>query len=410
MLSSTYADFSIDPENISPAPSLQYLAASLIWGINTIFLLNAGLSNFQAFAANAFFTLGQVLFEVPTGVIADSWGRRTSYLLGTITLLSTTFLYWLMWHEHAAFWAWALVSMFLGLGFTFFSGAVEAWLVDALQFTNYKGSLDAVFAKGQIITGIAMLVGSVSGGYIAQITNLGVPYLFRSAILVVTCILAFLLMRDYGFTPSRSKSPLKDTRKLLQHSVKSGLGNQKIKWVMYAAPFISGVSFYVFYALQPYLLKLYGDNSAYGIAGLVAAIVAGAQIVGGLVAPYLKKFLSRQTSILVAGTLVSTVLLLLIGLIPNFFVILFLVVLWGLLSSAVTPTRQAFLNKHIPSPQRATVLSFDSLMGSSGGIVIQPILGRAADMWGYPASYFLGGVIQAIAIPLLLKAKAEDSE
>ena len=50
------------------------LAASLIWGINTIFLLDAGLSNLEAFAANAFFTAGMVMFEVPTGIVADMWG------------------------------------------------------------------------------------------------------------------------------------------------------------------------------------------------------------------------------------------------------------------------------------------------------------------------------------------------
>ena len=55
---------------------LHTLAASFIWGINTLFLLDAGLSNTQAFAANAFFTAGLVLFEVPTGVIADMRGRR----------------------------------------------------------------------------------------------------------------------------------------------------------------------------------------------------------------------------------------------------------------------------------------------------------------------------------------------
>src|ERR687893_1754532 len=73
------------------------LAASFIWGINTIFLLDAGLSNLEAFAANAFFTVGMVLFEVPTGIVADTWGRRTSYLLGTITLAASTFLYLYMW-------------------------------------------------------------------------------------------------------------------------------------------------------------------------------------------------------------------------------------------------------------------------------------------------------------------------
>src|SRR5918996_6307237 len=100
------------------------LAASLIWGINTLFLLDAGLSNLEAFAANAFFTAGMVLFEVPTGVVADTWGRRTSYLLGTITLSASTALYYLLWVTSGPFWMWAVVSILIGLGFTFFSGAV----------------------------------------------------------------------------------------------------------------------------------------------------------------------------------------------------------------------------------------------------------------------------------------------
>src|ERR671914_404007 len=93
------------------------LAASFIWGINTLFLLDAGLSNLEAFAANAFFTAGMVLFEVPTGVVADTWGRRTSYLLGTITLAASTLLYFLLWQTSAPFWQWAIVSVLIGLGF-----------------------------------------------------------------------------------------------------------------------------------------------------------------------------------------------------------------------------------------------------------------------------------------------------
>ena len=61
------------------------------------------------------------------------------------------------------------------------------------------------------------------------------------------------------------------------------------------------------------------------------------------------------------------------------------------------PVRQAFVNGLIPSEQRATVLSFDSLMGSAGGVVFQPALGRAADAWGYPASYLCSAAIQAVA-------------
>src|SRR5512145_86937 len=98
---------------------LHTLAASFIWGINTLFLLDAGLSNTEAFAANAFFTAGMVIFEVPTGVVADTRGRRLSYLLGTLTLAASTVAYLLLWRSSAPFWLWAIVSALLGLGFTF---------------------------------------------------------------------------------------------------------------------------------------------------------------------------------------------------------------------------------------------------------------------------------------------------
>ena len=120
---------------------LTTLASSFIWGVNTLFLLDAGLTNTEAFAANAFFAVGQVIFEVPTGVVADTRGRRFSFVLGTVTLLASTLLYFVMWQIHAAFIGWALASILLGLGFTFFSGATEAWLVDALRATGFTGNL-----------------------------------------------------------------------------------------------------------------------------------------------------------------------------------------------------------------------------------------------------------------------------
>ena len=139
-------------------------ASSTIWGIDTLFLLDAGLTVAEVFTANACFTAGMVLFEVPTGVIADRFGRRMSYLLGSATLTGATLLYLLMWQIHAPFLAWAAVSMLLGLGRTFFSGATEAWLVDGLNASGHEGSLESAFAKGQIATGVAMLSGTVTGG------------------------------------------------------------------------------------------------------------------------------------------------------------------------------------------------------------------------------------------------------
>jgi MFS family permease len=383
------------------------LAASLIWGINTLFLLDAGLSNTEAFTANAFFTAGLALFEIPTGVIADLLGRRVSYLLGVFTLTISTLLYMYMWYVSARFWAWALSSMLLGLGFTFFSGAVEAWLVDALTASGFKENLESVLAKGEIVEGAAMLTGSIAGGIIAQMTNLGVPYVVRAVLLVLNFVAAFLLMKDVGFEPSKDRSLIKEIRVILAGSMKHGLRKPPVRWLMLAAPFTGGVTIYAFYAMQPYLLELYGNKEAYGVAGLAAAIVAGAQIAGGLLVPFVGKVFRRRTSVLLAAYVISTIVLAVVGLIPNFWVVVTLLILWGLMFAAVTPVRQSFLNGLIPSEQRATVLSFDSLFSSTGGVVIQPVLGKVADVWSYPASYLSSAVIQAFSIPFAWLARAE---
>ncbi len=387
---------------------LSTFASSFIWGINTLFLLSAGLSITQAFAANAFFTVGQVLFEIPTGVVADTIGRRASYLLGSATLFVSTLFYLYLWNIHGAFWLWALSSALLGLGFTFFSGATEAWLVDALHYTKYQKGLDHAFSRGQIAGGIAMLTGTVLGGVVAQATNLGVPYIMRAAALAITFVATFLLMKDVGFAPRKRVTVAKEMKRILKASFDHGLRKRPVRWVMLAAPFGAGVSFYAFYAMQPYLLELYGKTGSYAIAGLAAAIVAGAQIVGGLSVRWVRKLFKLRTSVLVFASVASSIALVAIGLATNFYVVLVLLVIWGIIFAASQPVRQAYLNGLIPSSERATVLSSDNLLASTGAVVVQPALGKAADVWSYGASYIIGGLVYLLAVPFLLMAKKEQ--
>lgn len=383
---------------------LSTFASSFIWGINTLFLLDAGLGITQAFAANAFFTAGQVLFEIPTGIVADTLGRRASYLLGCATLFVSTLLYLLMWQTSAPFWAWAVVSMLLGLGFTFFSGATEAWLVDGLRAAKYKGTLESVLAKGAIASGVAMLTGTLAGGVIAQFTNLGVPYILRAVMLLLTFSIAFGFMRDEGFTPRRSSSFLNEMRSIFKSSLKYGIGNPPVRWLMLSAPFAGGIGIFAFYAMQPYLLELYGGSKSYAIAGIAAAIVAGAQIIGGLLVPYAGKIFHRRTTLLLVGSASSATALALMGIVPIFWVVLVLLVVWSILFAAAGPIRQSYINGLIASQQRATVLSSDNLLSSSGGVVFQPALGKVADVWGYPASYIASAAIQLLALPFMVLA------
>jgi MFS family permease len=250
-----------------------------------------------------------------------------------------------------------------------------------------------------------MLTGSVAGGVIAQVTDLGVPYVIRSVCLGLTLAAAFFLMKDLGFTPDRSTGPLEEARRVMRASLDYGWRKPPVRWLMLAALCAGGVDIFAFYALQPYLLELYGDRQAFGIAGLAAAIVAGSEMVAGVVVPHVHRLFRRRTDALIAVYSIGIACLALIGVTESFGVAIVLLVIWGLTFSMGMPIRQAYLNAIIPSHQRATVLSFDNLMGSAGGVFAQPALGRAADVWGYPAAYVLSAVIQLAAVPFLVLAR-----
>jgi MFS family permease len=220
-------------------------------------------------------------------------------------------------------------------------------------------------------------------------------------------VVAWVLMHDLGFRPEARSGPVEATRRVLVASITHGLGNPPVRWMMLAAPFTYGVGIYTFYALQPFLLELYGDPKAYGVAGLAAAIVAGSQILGGYAAPRIRGLFRKRTTVLILGTVVGALVLALVGVTTSFWAALTLLVIWSLLSAAEMPIRQAYLNDMIASQQRATVLSFDSLMGNSGGVVVQPALGRAADVWSYATSLVLGAAVQLLAVPFLVASRKQ---
>ena len=143
------------------------------------------------------------------------------------------------------------------------------------------------------------------------------PFLLRVGVLLVMFVVAYVLMKDLGFTPEPRQRLLPATRAVFDASVENGLRNPPVRGMMLAAPFASGVGIYTFYAMQPFLLELYGNPHAYTVAGLAAAIVAGSQIIGGYAAPRIRRLFRKRTSALILGTLASAVILALLGLVGS---------------------------------------------------------------------------------------------
>ena len=388
---------------------LYTLSASLIWGVNTLFLLDAGLDIFEVFIANAAFTAGMVVFEIPTGVVADTAGRRASFLLSIVVLILGTLLYLALAQAGAGVIAFSAASVVLGLGFTFYSGAVEAWLVDALAATGYPGTLDQVFARGGQITGVAMLIGTVGGGLLGGV-DLALPYVARIALLGAVFIVALVAMRDIGFTarPVTPRTYPGEMRRVFDAGIQYGLRRPSVRLIMIVSFIQMGFLMWAFYAWPPYFLELL-DRDAVWVAGVVAGLVSIATIVGNSLVASLTKVCVRRTTVLLGAVVVQGAAAAGVGMVGSFWPALVLLLVSMGAMGVAAPVKQAYLNNVIPSAQRATVLSFDAMAGSTGGVVGQIGLGAISRARSVAAGYVVGGLLSLLAlVPLVVLRRMRE--
>ena len=380
-------------------------AQALIWGVNTLFLLDAGLDIFGVMVANAAFAAGQVLFEVPTGVVADTVGRRASYLLCIAILFVATLLYVWLGAIRAGLPAFVLASILLGLGYTFFSGAVEAWMVDALGHEGYEGKVDVVFARGGMTQGAAMLSGAVIGGFLGQL-DLAIPYVARAVMLVPAGLIGVFLMHDLGFTPRRFRfSRLgEETRTIAGAGIRYGLGSPVVRPLMLAGLLQGAFFMYGFYSWQVYFLDLLGRDLVW-VNGVIAALVGLSGIAGAAMVGPLSRTRLRRSTIVLAMMALQAVVIVLAALLQIFWVAVPLYLFGTLAYGVQGPVRQAWLNARIPSAQRATIISFDAMFLEAGGAGGQVGLGYLARAFSIPASWVVGSALQLAALPFIWRAR-----
>jgi MFS family permease len=388
------------------------LAASVIWGVNTLFLLDAGLDIFEVFVANAAFTAGMVLFEIPTGVVADASGRRRSFLFSAATLTVGTLAYVAIAASGGGLVLFVIASLVLGLGFSFYSGAFEAWLVDALAATGHDAPLDRVFARGSMVSGTAEIAGAVGGGLLGSI-DLALPFLVRAGLLGAVFTVGLVAMRDIGFTPRATTVAAVPTEmnRVLHASVTAGWGNRSVRLLMIVSLVHGAFLMWAWYAWQPYILDLLGRDAVW-VAGVVAALVALATIAGNGLVDVFTRFCGRRTTLLVAGSGVLAVAATGVGLADSFWpaVVLFLLAMGAV--GVMTPVQQAYLHAVVPSTERATVVSFASLVGSAGGIGGSLGLGYLSRVQSIATGYVAGGLTMLLAMPafVALRRRREPAD
>lgn len=402
------------------------LAASLIWGVNTLFLLGSGLSVFQAFLVNAIFTAAMTLFEIPTGAVADARGRRVSLRWSAVFLLLGTLGYLAAGTWNGGVWGFAVASVVLGIGYTFFSGAAEAWVVDELKSVGEEAGLERLFARSGMTASATMLIGTIIGGILGTV-DLRIPYIIRAGLFVIMLGITLFGMTEKGWKPDgETMGAVERIRRTATDSMAYGWRVKSLRRLMTVSLILGSFMMWGFYALQPYVTGLAGRPGAAWIAGVVTAMVSLSQM-GGQALAGRRSPASGTGPSLVAGRLagaigVSAFGAFLVGAAGLPFVAAWIgrggslaLCLGGLLLMMGSigyymPFQRSAFHRRIPSEKRATVLSLDSLVGNAGAIVGQPILGRVTDGVGFPAGYFTGTALTLLTLPVLAAFGRSESE
>jgi MFS family permease len=346
------------------------------------------------------------LFEVPTGVVADTRGRRASFLLSELTLAIGTLAYVGVAEIQGGLLLFCLAGVILGLGYTFYSGAVEAWLVDALKATGYRDELDRVFARASIVSSIAMIVGTIAGGVLGQL-NLSLPYVVRAALVLMAFGVGWRTMFDIGFTPRtlRLQGIVGEMRKVGRAGITFGWQTPAMRLLVMESFLIFGFFSWAWYAWQPYFLELYGEDAIW-LSGLIASLFALAGIAGNTLVGRLVKPGRRRTTILLAGSALMTTTMVATGAIRSFWITVPIFLLGAVAAGVIQPVRQTYLHQSIPTSERATLVSFDSLVGSLGSVGGQTGLGYLSQERSIPAGFVIGGLTTILTLPIFGRLRA----
>ncbi|HEV8304068.1 MAG TPA: MFS transporter [Gemmatimonadales bacterium] len=391
------------------------LAMSLIWGVDTLFKLDAGLDIFQVMLTNAAFTAGSMVFEIPTGVVADTVGRRASLLLCLGTLFVTTLLYVATYWRGWGFWAFVWVSVFLGLGYTFYTGAVDAWLVDALKATGYGAPLEPIFAKAHMMFGAGMLVGTITGGFLGQV-HLYLPYLVRAGIVIPLFALAWLGMKELGFTPRalELRRVPAEMRRVFVEGMDYGLHHPVVRPVMLASLVTMSFLIFGFYSWQKYFLDLLGKNLVW-VNGVISSLIGLTMIAGNALVGPVSRVVGTRTGVLTLTVVVQAAMTVACGWLGlgmpspyTFYAVVGLYLVYALALGVAMPVKQGYLNAHIPSAQRATIISLDSFFANLGGVGGQSGWGYLARSRGLAEAWVGAGLALFLGVPLYVLARRRD--
>jgi len=362
-----------------------YLLKAVLWfmvamPIIVLFFQEHGLSLTQVMFLQAIYSLSVAVFEIPSGYIADLFGRKNTIIISTIF----SFIGYVIFSFYEGFLAFAIAEVLIGIGGSLMSGSDSAILYDTLLETGNKEAYTRIEGKNYAIGNFSEATAGVLGGFLA-VGSIYLPIYVQTAILFLSIPIALSLVETTLHKENRLDKSFKSIFKVLKFAM---IDNKKLKWLIVYSSAMGVATLSVAWFAQPFFKQVNVPLTYFGI------LWAGLNFSAGFTSLNSHKFNQNKEKgkMLFYLALAMIGALLFVGFNMTLFGLFFILSIY-LLRGIVTPILRHAINENTTSNKRATVLSIRSFIIRISFAIFAPILGFLADDYSLSISFYVLAIL-----------------
>lgn len=352
--------------------------------IIVLFFQENGLSLKEILLLQSIFSIGIIVFEIPSGYMSDVMGRKTTIIYGCLL----GFIGYVIYSFSYGFFGFLAAELVLGLGSSFISGTDSAILYDSLIQAKKEKEYKKIEGRMLSIGNFSEAIASLSGGFVALV-SLRTPFYIETVFMLFVIPVAFTLIEPKRKKYINKEGIIKEVVKIIKYTIHR---HSEVKWLIFYSGFIGASTLTMVWFIQPYFTLVDLPLVYFGLVWAILNILVG---IFSIYAHKIEYRVGRKKS-LISLIFIVFVAYILLAIFQSLWAIVF-IVLFYLVRGVSEPILRDYVNRIIPSEMRATVLSVKNLVGRLIFSIIGPFIGFVADVYTLPMAFLSSGIIFLIS-------------